>query len=209
MSGSGKSTLAKSIANHLKFQFVDGDDHHPQSNIEKMGREALNDQDRLPWLGHLREICVRKLDEEVLHRGDHSGGATTEDVGVVLACSSLKAYYRQILRGVLTVERGPEAHPEEIQSYQHQEADQQTPQPSLPLTYFVWVKGDKEVIRDRMLKREGHFFKANMLDGQFEALESPEGEPDVVVVPLESSTEEQTDIALEGLEEIARTRTTT
>ena len=52
------------------------------------------------------------------------------------------------------------------------------------------VKGKKEVVRDRMLKREGHFFKANMLDGQFEALESPEGEPDVVVVPLESSTEE-------------------
>ena len=60
-----------------------------------------------------------------------------------------------------------------------------------------------------MLKREGHFFKANMLDGQFEVLESPEGEPDVVVVPLESSTEERTDIALEGLEEIAKTRTTT
>ena len=60
-----------------------------------------------------------------------------------------------------------------------------------------------------MLKREGHLFKANMLGGQFEALESPEGEPDVVVVPLESSTEERTDIALEGLEEIAKTRTTT
>jgi gluconokinase len=173
-----------------------------------MAREALNDQDRLPWLGRLREFCVRKLEEEVLHRRNHSGEATTEDAGLVLACSSLKGYYRQILRGVLTVEREPEAHPGEVQSYQDLEADQQTPPPSLPLTYFVWVKGDKEAIRDRMLKREGHFFKPNMLDGQFEALESPEGEPDVVVVSLEPPTEEQTDMALEGLGKMAKTRAT-
>ncbi|KAF9650864.1 carbohydrate kinase [Thelephora ganbajun] len=207
VSGTGKSTLAKSLADRLGFPFVDGDDHHPKGNIEKMSRgEALNDQDRLPWLGHLREIGIRKLKEEFHRNSNQSGGTTAaeeEDVGVVLACSSLKGLYRQILRGKLKVERAPEIRPEEI-VYELREADQEIPPSSLPSTYFIWIKGDKETLRDRMLKRQGHFFKATMLDGQFEVLEPPEGEPGVVVVPLEPSTEEQTDITLEGLRTIAR-----
>ena len=207
MSGTGKSTLGKDIAGRLGFPFIDGDDHHPKSNIEKMSRgEALDDQDRLPWLSHLRELGINKIEEEVRRRSDQSGGttATGEGVGVVLACSSLKGFYRQILRGKLRVEpRASEVRPGEI-AYQLREVGSET-SPSPPLsTYFVWIKGDKETLRDRMLKRQGHFFKANLLDSQFEALEPPEGEPGVVVVPLEPPTEEQTEIALEGLRAIAR-----
>jgi len=205
VSGTGKSTLAKSIADRLGFVFIDGDDQHPKSNIEKMSRgEALNDQDRLPWLGHLREMGIRKLEEEVRHRSDQSRGtvAAGEDVGVLVACSSLKGFYRQILRGKLKVERAPEVHPGEI-AYELRELDEEaSPSPPFP-TYFVWIKGDKETVRERMLKRQNHFFKAKMLDGQFDTLEPPEGEPDVVVVPLEPPTEEQTDVALEGLRAIA------
>jgi len=206
VSGTGKSTLARSIADRLGFPFIDGDDHHPKSNIEKMSRgEALDDQDRLPWLGHLREIGIRKLEEEARRRSDQSrgtGAVMGEDVGVVVACSSLKGFYRQILRGKLKVEQAPDARPGEI-AYELREVVEET-LPSSPLpTYFVWIKGDKEMLRDRMLKRQNHFFKAEMLDSQFDALEPPEGEPDVVVVPLEPSTEEQVDIALEGLRAIA------
>lgn len=166
--------------------------------------EALNDQDRLPWLSCLREIGIRKLEDEDSRRGEQSGEKATseEDVGVVLACSSLKGFYRQILRGKLRVERASDVQPGEI-AYEVREADQKAPTALLPATYFVWIKGDKETLRDRMLKRRGHFFKAEMLDGQFEVLEPPEGEPDTVIVPLEPSTEEQTDIALEGLREIS------
>lgn len=60
-----------------------------------------------------------------------------------------------------------------------------------------------------MLKRQGHFFKAKMLDSQFEVLEPPEGEPDVVVVPLEPPTEEQTNIALKGLRAISEVQSVT
>ena len=202
MSGSGKSTLAKSIADRLGFPFIDGDDHHPSSNIEKMRRgEALNDQDRLPWLSHLREVGIRKVEEEVCRRrGDQSGGVTVVggDVGVVLGCSSLKGFYRQILRGNLKIERVSEVAGLAGTAYQLQEVDKEASPPQ-PQTCFVWIKGDKETLKDRLLKRQNHFFKAELLDSQFEALEPPEGEPDVVVVPLGPSTEEQTEIALEGL----------
>lgn len=206
MSGTGKSTLAKSIADRLGFPLIDGDDLHPESNIEKMSRgEALDDQDRLPWLSHLREVGVCKLEEEVRRKRDRSVGTTTvgDDVGVVLVCSSLKGFYRQILRGELKVERTPEARPGEIE-YRLREVDEETPTPPPHPTYFVWINGDKETLRERILKRQNHFFKATLLDSQFEALEPPEGEPNVVVVPLEPSTEEQTDIALEGLMAIVR-----
>jgi gluconokinase len=205
VSGSGKSTLAKSIADRLGFPFIDGDDHHPESNIEKMSRgEALDDRDRLPWLGDLRDIGIRKLEEEARRRRSdqrRESTAVEEDVGVVLACSSLKGFYRQILRGNLVVEPTPEVRAGGISCELREVGEAPS---AMPLTYFVWIKGDKETLRDRMLKRQNHFFKAKMLDSQFDALEPPEGEPDVVVVPLESPTEEQTDIALEGLRAIAR-----
>ena len=199
VSGSGKSTLGKNVADRLGFPFVDGDDHHPESNIEKMSRgEALDDRDRLPWLGNLREIGIQKLEEEACRRGsDRQEGATGvgEGVGVVLACSSLKGFYRQILRGKLEVRAGGiSCEPREVG---------EAP-PTAPRTYFVWIKGDKETLMGRMLKRENHFFKAKMLDSQFDALEPPEDEPDVVVVPLEPPIEEQKKIALEGLRVIAR-----
>jgi len=161
--------------------------------------EALNDQDRLPWLSHLREVGIRKVEEEIGRRSDQSGVTVAgEGVGVVLACSSLKGFYRQILRGNLKVERAPEMPNHGETAYQLQEVDRETSSPQ-PQTCFVWIKGDKETLEDRLLKRQNHFFKAGLLDSQFEALEPPEGEPDVVVVPLGPSTEGQTEMALEWL----------
>lgn len=38
----------------------------------------------------------------------------------------------------------------------------------------VFLKGDKALIRERLEERAGHYAKADLLEGQFEALEEPE-----------------------------------
>ena len=82
VSGCGKSTIGKRLAERLKLSFFDGDDFHPNTNIEKMrsGR-ALDDDDRQPWL----ETLASRLPQ-----WDAQGGA-------VLACSALKEAYRETL----------------------------------------------------------------------------------------------------------------
>jgi gluconokinase len=83
VSGSGKTTVGRRLADHLGWAYVEADDHHPPANIAKMRRgEALNDDDRAPWLAALRSELDRRLDA-----GD----------GVVLTSSALKAAYRRVL----------------------------------------------------------------------------------------------------------------
>ena len=53
----------------------------------------------------------------------------------------------------------------------------------LPLTW-VYLKGSPELIRPRLLHRESHFMKANMLASQFAALEEPS---DALVVDVSES----------------------
>ncbi|VDP73908.1 unnamed protein product [Echinostoma caproni] len=77
--GCGKSTIAQALAYRLGWLYLDADDYHPQSNIEKMSQGIpLDDSDRKPWL--------EKLHEEVLN-----------NESLILACSALKRSYRQIL----------------------------------------------------------------------------------------------------------------
>ncbi len=51
VSGSGKTTVAAMLAGALHCQFLEGDELHPASNVEKMrSGTPLTDADRLPWL---------------------------------------------------------------------------------------------------------------------------------------------------------------
>ncbi|RKL15108.1 hypothetical protein BFJ70_g15569 [Fusarium oxysporum] len=83
---SGKTSVAKFIAEKLDLKFVEGDDFHPKTNIEKMSHgQPLTDQDRYGWLQALHE-----------HATHHPIGPGTEHL--VVTCSALKRQYRDMLR---------------------------------------------------------------------------------------------------------------
>lgn len=54
----------------------------------------------------------------------------------------------------------------------------------LPLR-FLFLHGDQTLIAARMEARSGHYMPASLLDSQFEALEMPLGEADVVTLAID------------------------
>jgi gluconokinase len=84
VSGAGKTTIGARLAAALGWPFYEGDDFHPPANVEKIRRgEPLDDADREPWLAALARLV---LDLAASGRS------------AVLACSALKASYRDRLR---------------------------------------------------------------------------------------------------------------
>lgn len=85
VAGTGKSTIGALVAADLGVELIEGDDHHPPSNIEKLSTgQPLTDEDRWPWL----ETLARMLAEE------REAGRSA-----VLTCSALRRAYRDLLRG--------------------------------------------------------------------------------------------------------------
>lgn len=86
ISGSGKSTIGKALSAKMGIPFIDADDFHPNENVMKMSRGVpLEDEDRWPWLGAIIEFVLQS------HRNTF-----------ILACSALKASYREYLDQRLT-----------------------------------------------------------------------------------------------------------
>ena len=130
VSGSGKSTVGSRLANALHWTFVDADAFHPPSNIQKMSRGIpLTDADRLPWLEELRGHVLRWLQD---------------GQNVVLACSALRASYRDLLFVDNARMR------------------------------LVYLKGTFDLFHDRMARRRHHYMPEELLHSQFEILEEPE-----------------------------------
>ena len=87
VSGSGKTTIGRLLATELAWPFYDGDDFHPEANVDKMGRGiALTDEDRASWLDAIHGLTAQLL---------------AEGRSAVITCSALKRIYRERLMGNL------------------------------------------------------------------------------------------------------------
>lgn len=81
VSGTGKTTVGKALADHYKIPFLEGDDYHPEENVDKMSNGIpLQDEDRWPWLQSLAKVM------------------NNAPKGYVVSCSALKESYRRYLR---------------------------------------------------------------------------------------------------------------
>ena len=79
--GCGKSAVGAALAERLGAPFLDGDDFHPASNVQKMSRgEPLTDRDREPWLRAIGQAL-----------------AEASDGRAIAACSALRRAYRETL----------------------------------------------------------------------------------------------------------------
>lgn len=183
VSGTGKTTLGTEIAQKLGIPYVEGDALHPKANVDKMASgHPLHDADREPWLELVRTTAESIIVEQQAE--DPSGKKQVH--GVVISCSALKKYYREILRGnIKPASKDADSLPAHLESAH----------PNLLPTYFVFIQGDKELLLDRMTKRVGHYMKANMLESQLNTLEDPTGESGVVAVSSNDTTEQQVEKA--------------
>ena len=125
VAGVGKTTIGAALARELGWRFIDADDYHPPQNVAKMKAGIpLEDADRWPWLAHLNK-------------------ALKEEENAVLACSALKAAYRERLaQGVARFA-------------------------------VVYLHGTPALIRERLNTRSHRYMPATLLDSQFAALEPP------------------------------------
>jgi gluconokinase len=129
VTGSGKTTIGERLAARLGFEFADADDFHGAENVAKMAAgQALSDADREPWLARLRARIDRALDRHE---------------PVVLACSALKARYREAL-GL-----------------------------SRPGIALVYLRATPELVDRRLAARAGHFMPKQLIPSQFADLEPP------------------------------------
>lgn len=127
VSSSGKTTVGQALAGRIGARFLDADDFHPPANVQKMANGVpLVDEDRWPWL--------ERLNAELRQ-------AAVSGESVVLACSALKAAYRERLAdGVVGLQ-------------------------------WVLLAGSRQVLGERAAARTHRYMPPSLLDSQLATLE--------------------------------------
>lgn len=134
VSGVGKTTVGRAAADLAGVRFIDADDLHPPANVAKMAAGVpLDDTDRAPWL-------------------DAVAAALVTDAPCIMACSALRAAYRDRVRA-----DAPHAH-------------------------FALLDLDRPTLERRLTERSGHFMPAALLDSQLATLEPPTAAEGVLVL---------------------------
>lgn len=129
VSGAGKTLIGQRLATQLGWTFCDADEFHPPENIAKMQQGIpLQDCDRIPWLAILNQEIAQWLETQQR---------------TILACSALKASYRQ-------------------QLYLYH-----------PQVQLVYLHGYTALIKQRLQERRGHFMRSELLQSQLDSLEEP------------------------------------
>ena len=127
--GTGKSSVASQLADRTGRTFVEADEHHSPDAVARMAKgHALRDDDRWDWLDRVADAALA------------TGSAT------VIACSALKAAYRQRLSARLG---------------------------AMDVVHLV---GERALVATRMSARSGHYMPVSLIDSQLADLEPPEGE---------------------------------
>lgn len=211
-SGSGKSTVGSALSNALSCPFVDGDDLHPPSNVEKMSRgHPLNDADREPWLLRIRQTGLQLATSESESPTIPNKSKIGKVAEVLETSSTTKTSTDHVVAstsGQIEELKGPSKHlaviacsslkliyrrllrgtissledPKALQPEQEQPRDLRVVHVYLDLT--------RELLEERMSNRKGHFMKLDMLYSQLDTLQVPEeeGEMGVVRVKVERQT---------------------
>lgn len=129
----------------------------------------------------------------------HHIRASLKRPAVIIACSALKKWYREILRGNVEAQPPPESDlPNAAPELSGVDNTHKAATARLD-TYFVYCKGSKELLTDRISKRKGHFMGAQMLESQLATLEDPSDEPDCCIVDISKSPEECAEMAYENV----------
>jgi gluconokinase len=69
---------------------------------------------------------------------------------------------------------------------------------------FLFLDGNFELILERMRSRKGHFMKENMVKSQFDTLERPTDESQVVTIDIDATMDEVLVRSIAGLEALAQ-----
>ncbi|KAM0756295.1 carbohydrate kinase [Meredithblackwellia eburnea MCA 4105] len=212
-SGCGKSSIGLAVAQQLGVPFVDGDDLHPASNVQKMSQGTpLTDEDRFPWLARIRSVA-KLLTSDQAHTifANPTTDPSKVDVNDQVA-QAVQSVHPASIAPIKDVAR-PDSkrrivvigcsalkviYRDLLRGKDEPGGGEKTLE-----TFFVYLHGTRTLLLNRMNNRGSHFFKPSMLDSQLATLERPVPgqEPNVAEVRLGQLPDEVEEVGVAGVVE--------